>query len=107
MQAHERLRLMAIADKASRAIYDSLNEALTQARNNLFDARLRGNIGGPDLIRRREEELEEAKQRLRTWAAANPSTAYGRRFAREREQRHISNLAAQIGAAAEAAVRNR
>lgn len=107
MDAHERERLEEIAEDAARTIYKALNDALAQARTNLFHARLMGDVAGPELIKQREQELENAKERLRSWAAANPSTGYHRRFAHHKDQRQISDFAAQIAAAAEAAVRNR
>jgi hypothetical protein len=105
MQDHERERLKEIAEEAARIIFEALSDAQAQARTNLFNARLRGDISGPELIKRREQELETAKQRLRSWATANPSTGYHRRFAPDKDQRRIAQLAAQIAAAAEAAVR--
>ena len=107
MEAQERKSLMAIADQAAQTIFDTLIAAQTRARNNLFNARLMGDIGGPELIKQREQELEDAKDRLRSWATANPSTGYDRWFAHGKVQDHLSELAAQIGAAAEASVRNR
>jgi hypothetical protein len=50
MQSQERDRLKEIAEDAARTIYEALNSELSQARTNLFDARLKSDIGGPELI---------------------------------------------------------
>ncbi len=107
MDAQERKRLEEVAAQAACTIFEALNQALSQARTNLFNARLMSDIGGPELVKQREQELESAKERLRTWVNANPSTGYHRRFPHANDQRQLSELAAQIGAAAEAAVRSR
>ena len=89
MDARERKRLQEVADDAARTIYQSLNDALADARTNLFDARLKSDVGGQQLIKLREEELEQAKERLRAWATANPSAGYHRRFAQQNDLRHL------------------
>jgi hypothetical protein len=105
MEARERGTLEEVAKEAARTVYEALCDAQAEARNNLFNARLKSDICGPELIKQREQELEDAKERLRAWATANPSTGYHRRFANSKDERQISELAAQIGAAAEAAVK--
>jgi hypothetical protein len=107
MDVQERKRLEEVAAQAARTIFEALNETLSQARTNLFNARLMSDIGGPELVKQREQELGLAKERLRTWVNANPSTGFHRQFTHAKDQRQISELAAQIGAAAEAAVRSR
>lgn len=105
MDAHEREILNAIADDAVRTIYEALLDAQAKARNRLFYARLRSDVVGPEVVAQCEKDLADAKARIRAWANANSEVTGV--FAPDKDQGQIAQLAAQVAAAAEGAVKNR
>jgi hypothetical protein len=98
-QVSERRRQHEISARYSAKVseHNALWNAWTTAADALYRARQMGEFGGPDLIAKREREVEDARRRLDGWELANRWTFHERGGPKEKEAR-AATLAARIAA---------
>ncbi len=107
MNARERVSLALVADHAWKAQYDLLWEARSRASHALFLANTMGDRGGPKLILQRQEELKEAKRRLRQWVLDNPSSCSQAMLREAEEADYCDRLAERAAGPALAELKTR